>query len=759
MASKQKQQATTANRFDLNSILLLLLLFFSLFIYQQQAREPFVSVRMLALSLTGLAAAATLFVRQKSWTLPGRPAALLALTGLLFWLLQALATTQAQNIAESVFFVARYGLNFALLLLLLQLLQQPAGQPLLIARALTLTLALQSLIGIAQYYEILPWQIPGIHPPTGFSGNRNLFGSLVVLLMPWALYTFLRTSGGWKITAATSLLTGSYALMLSQTRSAWLAFFVMLLSFSLLSALRYRRLDAPLQLQLKKALMLTLAGIVIAFALALAGGRDSTLARSLRDRLASLSSLSLSPSAEPANEAARNAYERLYVWKETWRMTQDAPLLGVGPGNWRVAFPAYGGSGAPSFENIDHLRVHPHNSYLGLASESGLTGLLLFLLMGAVVLLSLLDSLRQSQQATSQLLSITLLSGLLAAAVDMAFSFPLERTEHSLLLLLYAAMGVSVAREQQATVKLPRIPTALALALLLAFAAWASRQKQQLDTRMQAILQLEQNGHFERALQQSLAAESLFFTIDAIGDPIPWHSANALKQLKQYEQALQKTDEAERIQPNSHRVLNTRASILMAQEKYAEAVPVLEKAVSLAPDYQPALVNLAYALYRTDRLQAALSTMERVDFSQNEKLLPVMTDAGIKYESQTLQADPLYPIGRQLAEEIRRTGRVQTQQLLVNYRQQQASDQAFVDSYFSTLNHYCRLKMWERGAAIGQVNDFSRRLDALRVSLLQAGGAWQLADRLLRNNHLKTVDHLLADPAAADYEAAFSAPQ
>ena len=755
--NKQKQAA--ASTFDLNSTLLLLLLFCSLFIYQQQAREPFVSVRMLALALTGMAAAAALFFRQKTWTLPGRPAALLALSGGLFWLLQLLATTQAQNIPESIFFVARYGLNLALLLLMLQLLSQPARQSLLIARALTLTLALQSLVGIAQYYEILPWEIPGIHPPTGFSGNRNLFGSLVVLLMPWSLYTFLRGSGSWKITAGLALLLGSYALILSQTRSAWLAFAVMLLTFGLLTAFSYKRLSVPLQQQIKTALVLALAGIALAGTLALAGGQDSTLARSLRSRLASLSSLSLSASAAPANEAERNAYERLYVWKETWRMTRDAPLLGVGPGNWRVAFPAYGGSGAPSFENVDHLRVHPHNSYLGLASESGLTGLLLLLLMGALVLRPLLSNLRQSDQEASLLLSIALISGLLAAAVDMAFSFPLERVEHSSLLLLYAALGVSVGRERLPAVALPRLPLTLVLTALLSFAAWASWQKQQLDTRTQAILQLEQNGNYERALQQSLEAEQLFFTIDAIGDPLQWHSANAYKQLKQYEQALQKIDEAALIQPNSHRVLNTRASILMAQEKYAEAVPVLEKTIALAPDYQPALVNLAYALYRTDQLQAALSTMERVDFLQNEKLLPVMRDAGIKYESQALEATPLYSIGRQLVAEIKNTGSVQTKQLLINYRQQQTSDQAFVDNYFGALNHYCRLKMWERGAGIAQVNDFSRRLEALRKSMLQAQGARAAADKLLNNNHLKTVDYLLASPALDDYETAFFSTQ
>ena len=752
-ANKQKQ--ATASTFDLNSILLLLLLFFALFIYQEQAREPFVSVRMLALSLTGIAAAAALFFRQKSWALPGRPAALLVLAGLLFWLLQAVAMTQAQNMPESIFFVARYGMNFALLLLLLLLLQRPNEQTLLIARALTLTLALQSAVGIAQYHEILPWEIPGIHPPTGFSGNRNLFGSLVVLLMPWTLNTFLRSSGSWKIVAGLALVSGSYALVLSQTRSAWLAFMIMTLTFSLLTAICYKRLGVQLQLQAKRALMLTLAGLAIAVALAVAGGQDSTLARSLRSRLASLSSLTLSPAAEPANEAERNAYDRLYVWKETWRMTQDAPLLGVGPGNWRVTFPAYGGSGAPSFENIDHLRVHPHNSYLGLASESGLTGLLLFLLMGTLVLLPLINNLRQSQQEASLLLSITLISGLLAAAVDMAFSFPLERIEHSSLLLLYAALGAAASREQLAPVALPRKAVAVALMSLLVFATWASGQKQQLDTRMQAILQLEQNQNYERALQQSLEAEQLFFTIDPIGDPIAWHSANAYKQLKQYAQAMQKIEEASQIQPNSHRVLNTRASILMAQEKYAEAVPVLEKTVALAPDYQPALVNLAYTLYRTDQPEAALRIMERVDFLENEKLLPVMTDAGIKYESKALEANPLYGIGRQLAAEIQYTGSMRSRQLLIDYRQQQASDQAFVDSYFGALNHYCRLRMWKRGDGIAQVNEFSRRLEALRTSMLQALGIRGTADILLSNNPLKTVDQLLAGADDDNYRAAF----
>ena len=73
---------------------------------------------------------------------------------------------------------------------------------------------------------------------------------------------------------------------------------------------------------------------------------------------------------------------RYYHWGNTLVMIREHPLLGVGPGNFRVAYPLYCRSFAyDPFMNY-HTRIKKaHNDYLQLAAECGIPALFFFLLL------------------------------------------------------------------------------------------------------------------------------------------------------------------------------------------------------------------------------------------------------------------------------------------------------------------------------------------------------------------------------------------
>ncbi|HQU57846.1 MAG TPA: O-antigen ligase family protein, partial [Saprospiraceae bacterium] len=605
-------------------------------------------------------------------------------------------------------------------------------------------------------YQAIPFEIPGSLPPTGFSGNRNLFGSFLVLLLPWSVYCLFQDKGAWRAMAVAAIAFGGYALVLSQTRSAWLAFVLMVLSFQLLLFVHRQRFSAAFRKQWRNALLAGALGIVAAIGLAFAGGKGSQLASSLKWRVQTFFQLP-AQDAEPGNEAERNAQERIYVWRHTVDMVKKHPLLGVGAGNWRVRFPEYGGSSAPSFEGIDQMRIRPHNVYLGIASEAGLLALLLYLAMGALALAAAWKAARRAKDEAGALLAILLFSGLLASAVDLAFSFPTERMEHNLLLLLYSALALNLASGATPSVKpakWQRNILAAALFALLGFSLWIGWQKWQLDRKLQEILRLETRGNFELAARLSEEAEGLFFRLDPIGDPIQWHSANAYKQLKQMDKALAKAEEAERYQPNSHRVLNTKASILMGLERYADAVPVLQKTVQLAPHYEPALINLAYCLYRTDQYEACIQTLEKLDLEQNPKLKLIQADAGYKMEMAALEPKPLYQFALQLVPEWKATGQFRNPPGFLAYYQQRTSDEAFIQDYFNTVAAYCRAKAWQRGDSAKQVQALSQKIEQARDALLASAPANELARNILHNNHFRTVAHFLQSPSDSGNDGA-----
>lgn len=81
--------------------------------------------------------------------------------------------------------------------------------------------------------------------------------------------------------------------------------------------------------------------------------------------------------------------ERMAHLQAGWNMLNARPLLGVGPGNYSIAFEQPPALAAPRFTTRPwyESRGHAHNYYVHIAAETGLVGLLTYLgLIGAVAL-------------------------------------------------------------------------------------------------------------------------------------------------------------------------------------------------------------------------------------------------------------------------------------------------------------------------------------------------------------------------------------
>lgn len=71
---------------------------------------------------------------------------------------------------------------------------------------------------------------------------------------------------------------------------------------------------------------------------------------------------------------------RVQLWRIGLRMVEDRPVMGVGPGNFMPAFPRY--ARGPLLRKP----LVAHNSYVSVAAEEGIPGLILFVLMNALAL-------------------------------------------------------------------------------------------------------------------------------------------------------------------------------------------------------------------------------------------------------------------------------------------------------------------------------------------------------------------------------------
>ncbi len=288
----------------------------------------------------------------------------------------------------------------------------------LLAKIVSLQAIILAAIGVLQYIGVLENCVDGA-APCGFLVNRNLFGSYLVLGLPFALLGFqnaIKKEDKSENTKANKeennfvnivfyligiilILIGIY---LSQTRSAYVATAFIGLFYVLYFLLNLRFLYVALTV-----LILGSVGGFIFYKYSILNIENfdqNSKEKSWRDL------------TQTDSQA-----ERLLLWEKTLSMIKENPLLGVGFQNWKYQIPKYSLEGLRSEKNEVNVQ-RPHNDFLWIAAESGIITLLLYLfLMGYLIYVGIKNK------------NILVLV-IFAFLIDSVFSFPKERIVHTLIL-------------------------------------------------------------------------------------------------------------------------------------------------------------------------------------------------------------------------------------------------------------------------------------------------------------------------------------
>jgi O-antigen ligase len=246
--------------------------------------------------------------------------------------------------------------------------------------ALVTTLAAAVVVGAAtallQAYGVELPIMAERRAPGGTFGNRNFMAHFMALGAPVLALAGLEARRRWELLAwqVGAVLVGA-ALVLSRSRAAWLALVLALALFAVeglwTGGLWRNRIARGRVLALVGA---AAAGAVLALALpnVLEWRSDSPYLDSLRDI---------------ADYREGSGRGRLVQYQNTLRMATDHPILGVGPGNWPVAYPRYTFPGDPAFDPTDFIPTNPWPSsdWVALLAERGPLALLLVLLTGAAL--------------------------------------------------------------------------------------------------------------------------------------------------------------------------------------------------------------------------------------------------------------------------------------------------------------------------------------------------------------------------------------
>jgi O-antigen ligase len=142
----------------------------------------------------------------------------------------------------------------------------------------------------------------------------------------------------------------------------------------------------------------------------------------------------------PGDGATRWNTRRLDIWRATWEMIKDHPLVGVGFGGYWTAITEYhDASGA-------YTPQQAHNDYLELLASGGLVGACLFVCF-VFFLLKRARATLHSGDAFRRAATLGALAGLFGVAVHSLFDFGLHMTANAALSVALVAIAAAEVHE------------------------------------------------------------------------------------------------------------------------------------------------------------------------------------------------------------------------------------------------------------------------------------------------------------------------
>lgn len=259
-----------------------------------------------------------------------------------------------------------------------------------LVRPVMVALAVGVVVGaatsLAQAYGIRTDYFSINRAPGGTFGNRNFVAHLCAIGTPVVVLVALTARRGFgSVFGGVSMAIVAAALVLSRSRDGWLAVLVAAVPVVILALLTWNRWCE--RRTIRRLMVLGGAAVV--------GIVGAVLLPN------TLEWKSESPYLESAtglvNYKEGSGHGRLVQYANSLRMTKAHPLLGVGPGNWPVAYPKYASHNDPSMSQEEGTTANPWPSsdWIAFLSERGVIGFGLLVLVLAGLLWRALRDLRR----------------------------------------------------------------------------------------------------------------------------------------------------------------------------------------------------------------------------------------------------------------------------------------------------------------------------------------------------------------------------
>jgi tetratricopeptide (TPR) repeat protein len=407
-----------------------------------------------------------------------------------------------------------------------------------------------------------------------------------------------------------------------QSRSVWIATFVLLVSIGIMWLTVFLKKNHK-SINGRKSILVASIVLLIIIGIGFGFFKTTEAFKTMKYRVASI-----------FDTKSHDNQGRLMMWKSTWELANDNSLCGVGAGNWRIAIlPYYEANHGSKYQNWRR----PHNDFLWVFSEKGVIGVALYFFLFLIIVYYGILILRKESNNENKIITILLVSGIVAYFVTAQFSFPLERINHQVYLMLMMAGVISIYYKREKPSKKINdnyIFGGLFSSILISgFAVYFSVLMINSEVHVRKVYDAMNADDQNLVIINADKAFSIFTTVDYYAIPIYKYKGSANLKMRNLKQANKDFEIALKHFPTNILVLSYLAIVSAELHNNDQAISYLEKSIELYPHYEDGLHNLINIYYLEKDYEKAYLTLlygntqdKFKDYDSNMKALKALVN-------------------------------------------------------------------------------------------------------------------------------------
>jgi O-antigen ligase len=309
---------------------------------------------------------------------------------------------------------------------------------------------------------------------------------------------------------------------------------------------------------------------------------------------------------------------RLNLYTNTLDLIKKNPKFGVGPGNWKIQHGQFSLYGTPG-EDGRKLVQRPHSDFLWIASESGIIGGIIYLMIFLIALKCIHEKIFAHSDSNT-LFNYSIIGVILGYFFISLFDFPFERITHNFFFFLLLSYIVSTSSNKKISYfknKINKLFWVFSL-LIIGSATYVANARHKGEVYLTKAKFYKDKNTWQAIIKNvDKAYIPNIYEIDRSGTPLHWYRGVANFSLGKLDDSFEDFKIAYDYNPYHLHVLNNIGTIYELKGNSKIAKQYYQKALLISPRFEEVSVNLAAILFNEQKIQESLDIILRCNIPQD----------------------------------------------------------------------------------------------------------------------------------------------